>query len=182
MVVRSHDGQEPGNNPYKPTHSEEPKRIRPIVSLSATSLFLLLTAIGCFTGYGGAIIGSVGLEQNIASHGLGNPRLTYGQQAGLITMPLCALMGAGIGFALAMATTKHSMAAAALLLANAGLGWVITSSLWNQQIEQYGRDASEIVLYYPLVAMSFVSLSFVVVLFPLAIFLRGRVSPRPNQG
>ena len=77
------------------------------------------------------------------------PILSYGQQAGLISLPLCAIMGAMIGLSTALLVGRHAFVGTALLLITGCLGALIVNSLWSRQISQYGRDYSQIVLFYP---------------------------------
>ena len=51
------------------------------------------------------------------------------------------------------------------------MGWLITRSLWNTQIAQYGRDASEVVLYYPPVGYAAATACFALLL-SVSMFVR----------
>ena len=77
------------------------------------------------------------------------PALSYGQEAVLFTMPLCTVIGAVIGLGIALAMARLHALAICILLASGNVGCSLITSIWNQQIARYGRDASEFVLYYP---------------------------------
>lgn len=97
-------------------------------------------------GFAGYIALALGLEVQPTES---EPVLSHGQQAILISLPICTLLAASVGIALAFLVAGQRLFAALLLCSIAIIGYSITRSIWNAQIAQYGRDPSEIVLYYP---------------------------------
>lgn len=83
----------------------------------------------------------------------GGPTMSYGQYAGLICIPSGAVIGAASGLALAFAWIRRWLASLSLLLMVALGGAAAVLRMWNQQIAEYGRDPSEMVLFYPLLAL-----------------------------
>ena len=119
-----------------------------IASASATNWLLLwlLPPAGLITGAVSYIALAIVLEnRNAESH----PILSYGQQACLISMPLCAIMGAMIGLSVAFVVGRQAFIGAALSFITGCIGALSVNSLWSDQVSQYGRDYSEIVLFYP---------------------------------
>jgi hypothetical protein len=112
--------------------------------------FVLLPIFGGIVGFAGYIAASLLLEIQPTA---GEPVLSHGQQAILISLPISTLIGVGIGFSLAFCFVVHRVISAALMLGVAAIGYSITRTLWNSQIADYGRDPSEAVLYHPLAAM-----------------------------
>lgn len=84
--------------------------------------------------------------------------LSYGQQGGLVSLPLCTVVGLGIGVAMFLAFLRRRLVSSLLLLFVAGLGMAVNLSLWNQQVAQSGRDRSEATLYHPPLALCLLSL------------------------
>jgi hypothetical protein len=113
---------------------------------SAPFLFVVLPMLFGMAGFAGYIALAITLERQPAEN---EPVLSHGQQAILISLPICTMIAASTGFALAFAFVRKRALSISLLFVIALLGWLVTRSLWNAQIAQYGRDASEVVLYYP---------------------------------
>ncbi len=86
------------------------------------------------------------------------PIRPYGQQAGLISLPMCTLICAAIGLGLALSIVRQYAAAILMLLLVSLSSWAINDSFWSDQIKRHGPDPSEAVLYYPPLACSACSL------------------------
>ncbi|MCO8125578.1 hypothetical protein NHH03_27815 [Stieleria sp. TO1_6] len=112
----------------------------------APFLFVVLPILFGVAGFAGYIALAISLERQPSEN---EPVLSHGQQAMLITLPICIVIAASAGFALAFAFLRQRALCIILLFATSLLGWLVTRSLWNSQIAKYGRDASESVLYYP---------------------------------
>ena len=125
----------------------------------------LLFGIAAFAGY---IALAIALEVQPTET---EPVLSHGQQALLISLPICTMLGASVGVALAFLVARQRLVSALLLFTIALVGWGITHSLWNAQIAQYGRDPSEVVLYYPPTGYAAVSATLAV-LVSIATFRR----------
>jgi pimeloyl-ACP methyl ester carboxylesterase len=125
-------------------------------SAFGASKYVLLPGLGGFFGSVGYIVAALLLE---ARSEFAGPRLSYGQQFGLISLPLCTLMGAALGFGIALSLARRYLISVVLLVLAALIGWGIVTSMWNEQIARYGRDPSEVVLYYPPLGISILSLA-----------------------
>lgn len=79
----------------------------------------------------------------------GTPVMSYGQQAVLVTLPMCMLIGLGAGVSVSFAVSQQLPASilAFTLCSFPCLYW--NNRLWCEQVQRHGRDYSEIVLYYP---------------------------------
>ena len=138
-------------DPYQPPGSvaiaNDPSPPRePRFAAIAPLLFVVLPILFGIAGFAGYIALAISLERQPAEN---EPVLSHGQQAMLISLPICTMIAASAGFALAFSFVRQRALSIILLLATSLLGWLVTRSLWNSQIAQYGRDASEVVLYYP---------------------------------
>ena len=119
----------------------------------------LLTFAGLILGPIGYFAAAVILEtRNVESE----PILSYGQQAGLISAPLCAIMCAMIGMSFGLLIGRKAFFGTATLIATGCLGGLAVNSMWSEQIAQHGRDYSEIVLYYPPMSVAIACLLFAV--------------------
>lgn len=114
--------------------------------------FIVIPVIGAVTGFVGYLVGALLLEKAFLSNRTGS-MLSYGQEAMLISLPQCTVLGAGLGIAAAFLRVKHRLAGTTILCLVASLGTLNTASRWSAQIAVYGRDPSEIVLYYPPLAI-----------------------------
>ncbi len=120
-------------------------------STISTLAYWGLPMIGGIAGFVGYIFASITLEcHDTATESI----LSYGQQAGLISLPMCTLISTATGFGIALTISRQYVTSVLLLLAVAFCGWAINNSLWNDQIKRYGPDQSEVVLYYPPLACS----------------------------
>jgi len=120
-----------------------------------TQKFASLPLLGGFVGFGGYIVAASLLE---ARNEPLFPTLSYGQEAGLISLPLCTMIAAAIGFGVALARARRYFASIIMLVLVWYSGSAIVNSIWNNQIARYGRDPSEIVLYWPPLAFSLLAL------------------------
>ena len=118
-------------------------------TISVATLLILLTALGGGVGLAGSILGGLALESHVESTRPAGPVLSHGQQFGLMIVPLCTLIGAAIGFSIAVAFVRYAILAIILLLITSFVGWRTTTAMWDSQISEYGPDPSEVVLYYP---------------------------------
>lgn len=117
--------------------------------------FVALPFAGAFIGFASYIVAAPMLEPQ---NELPWPRLSHGIQAGLISLPLCMILGAAIGIGIAFAIVRRHLISIVLLLL-AGLGnWRVVNSMWDEQIRRYGRDPCEAVLYYPPLGFSILAL------------------------
>jgi hypothetical protein len=121
----------------------------------AIAHFPILGVGGASLGFVGCMVASLVLEAGLKPAG---PTLSYGQQWGLIVLPLCTLIGAAIGLGVAFALVERPVISLVLLLVVSIVGSGVVSSMWNAQIARYGRDPSEVVLYYPPLALSMLAL------------------------
>ncbi len=108
---------------------------------------VLLAPLGGVTGFAGYIVASGIIEKVYMQHS--GDYLTYTQQAGFIILPLCTLLGAAIGFSIAPAFVGRFIVSSILLIVTSLCGTAIVVAMWISQIATYGRDPSEVVLYYP---------------------------------
>ena len=119
----------------------------------------LLTFAGLILGPIGYFAAAVILETRKVES---EPILSYGQQAGLISAPLCAIMCAMIGMSFGLLIGRKAFFGTATLIATGCLGGLAVNSMWSEQIAQHGRDYSEIVLYYPPMSVAIACLLFAV--------------------
>ena len=147
------------DSPYRSPTSLGPRATPGFSSSSrsalATLAFLGLPMIGGIVGFAGYIFASTILEKRDTTT---EPFLSYGQQAVLISLPMCTLMNAATGLGIAFKIAGQYVSSVLLLLAVSLCGWAINNSLWNDQIRRYGPDPSEAVLYYPPLACSGIAL------------------------
>ncbi|WP_068141286.1 hypothetical protein [Roseimaritima ulvae] len=138
-------------DPYQPLGDTalEIDQLEPTSSRFATIapyVFVVLPILFGLTGFAGYIALVIAIERQLAEN---EPVLSYGQQAFLISLPICTMIAASTGYALAFFFARQRTLSIILLFVIALVSWLITWSFWNSQIAQYGRDASEVVLYYP---------------------------------
>lgn len=119
---------------------------------------LILTLVGCGIGAAVSILGGMSIESWAESVGRYEPQITYGQQFGMIIVPMCVAIGAATGFSAAVGCLRRPLLAVIMLAIIAVSGWALISSMWNSQIAEYGSDQSEMVLYYPPTAMCLIAL------------------------
>ena len=106
----------------------------------------------------------------------GTPRLSYGQQAVMIMMPLAALLGAGFGTSIAFGLrTVWWLAGASVSVASVVIGAAV-AGLWKYSFGRYGADPSDWILYFPLLMASLAGFLFGMALtvFAVATVIRRR--------
>ena len=138
-------------DPYQPVvdiaiESDPSPAPLPRFAAIGSVLFIVFPLLFGLAGFAGYIALAIVLERQPSDN---EPILSYGQQAFLISLPLCTMVAALTGGAIAFAFVRKQGFSVVLLFVIALMGWLVTRSLWNAQIAQYGRDASEAVLYYP---------------------------------
>ena len=139
-----------------------------------TLSFFGLPIFGGLAGFIGYLFAAVALENRDTTT---EPFLSYGQQAGLISLPMCTLISAATGLGIAFSIARQN-AISVLLLATVSLcGWAINNAFWSDQITRYGPDPSEAVLYYPPLACSGIALFTATVVAAWA-----PLAARKNQG
>lgn len=117
-------------------------------STNVTLAFVFLPLFGGLAGFFGYIVSALVLEQFFMPTGPA-VKLSYGATAALITLPICTVLGAATGFAIAFVWVHRWWVCSILLLLIALLGMAIVLPMWNQQLARYGRDPSEMILFYP---------------------------------
>lgn len=117
----------------------------------STTIFVGLPIAGGVTGFVGYLLAASILDTRDTS---AEPYLSYGQQAALISLPMCTLTIAAIGLGLAFAVYGQFKISIILLLLVSLSVRTVNNSNWNYQIRTYGPDPSEAVLYYPPLACS----------------------------
>ncbi|MEM6330914.1 MAG: hypothetical protein AAF790_11775 [Planctomycetota bacterium] len=110
--------------------------------------FVTLPLLGGAVGFGGYLVAARALEARIAESEAA-PRLSYGQQAALISLLITTLIGFCVGLGAAMALGRQRAFSICVLLATGVAGCALIAMLWGNQVARYGRDPSEAVLYYP---------------------------------
>lgn len=73
------------------------------------------------------------------------------------------MIGAALGLGIAFSIARQYLVSMALLLSVSVTSWGVVNSLWSDQIARYGRDRSEIILYYPPLAFSNLAMAAVIV-------------------
>ena len=122
----------------------------------AVAGFVVLPLLGGFIGFAGYIAAALMLEPR---PGPFEPTLSYGQQAVLISLPFCTVIGCAIGFGVAFLLVRRYLVSIVLLFVVSLISWGMVNSMWRDQIKHYGRDPSEVVLYYPPLAFSVLALA-----------------------
>ena len=134
-------------NPYESGETANPVEVKSThTSFDWLLLLTLLPFAGLIIGGIGYFAAAIILENR---HVASEPKLTYGQQAGLISAPLCAIMCAMIGLSIGLVILRKVLFGISILIVTGCLGGFAVYSMWSSQIAQYGRDSSEVMLYYP---------------------------------
>lgn len=151
------------HSPYRSPSSPGRRAISSPSSFSrsalATLAFLGLPMIGGIVGFIGYLFASTILDNREVTT---EPSLSYGQQAGLISLPMCTFISAATGLGIAFTITRQYVTSVLILLVVSLCGWAINHSLWSAQVRRYGPDPSEAVLYYPPLACSGIALCIAV--------------------
>ncbi|MFO0942158.1 MAG: hypothetical protein U0930_15585 [Pirellulales bacterium] len=90
-------------------------------------------------------------------------KLSHGQLAGFVSLPICTLVGGVIGLGLAYMLVRQFVIAALLLVAVSLCCLALNGALWKAQVNRYGPDPSEYVLYYPPLICSALALVLAVI-------------------
>lgn len=108
---------------------------------------VLFPWVGGVIGFSGYLTTAIILELSVIPH-VDPPKYSYGQQSGLMSLPLASLIGffAGIAFAGFVIGWRRSSSIA--MMGVAILGTLFTFQLWYHN--GMGQCNSEIVLYYPI--------------------------------
>ncbi len=134
--------------PPKLLFAEQTAPDNEVNSLSVGLGCMLLPGLGAIVGFLG-FFGMAMILEAMFPLPSGAPVLSHGQQAALFTLPICTLAGFGIGIGLAFAFSRQRAIAIIALLSTSAITYAINNRLWVDQISRYGRDYSEMVLYYP---------------------------------
>ena len=148
------DTESPYRSPVTPEVGSAGNR-PPGSSGFAVAGFVVFPLLGGFVGFVGYIAAALILEMR---NGPTGPTLSYGQQAGLISLPICTMIGVAIGLGVALSLIRRYVVSIALLLLVSLCGSGIVNLMSNDQIARYGRDPSEVVLYWPPLAFSVLAL------------------------
>lgn len=135
------------------TSSDSEAEIIFVTSSISRGWYVELTLIGGLIGFYGYRSAATYIEARIPE-----PSITYGIQAGLISLPLCVVLLASIGLATAFALKLRFRVAISLLLAEFVVGAGVTALLWSSKITEYGRDSSDYVVYLPPITCSVLAL------------------------
>lgn len=128
--------------------NQQPRLTRAMIGL----LVLVFPLVGGIVGFNGYLaVGSL-LTTMIQS------KISLGQQAGLVSLPICTLVCGSIGLGLVFMLIRRYLTAACILFAVGLCSSVIICALWKSQVSKYGEDSSEYVLYYPPLVCSAVAL------------------------
>lgn len=118
--------------------------------------FTSSTFIGGVVG-AAAYLGYGFLFELIAKPSLVQPgavSLSYGQQCFMISMPLAALLGAGVGASVAFMRRWGGLVASLLTVTVPLFVAFAVTSLWELSFQHYGADPSDGILYTPLLVGS----------------------------
>lgn len=113
---------------------------------STLAWLVLLSCIGGFSGFFGYLVTALILESSVMPN-VDPPKYTYGQQSGLISLPLSTVIGFAAGLASAVFVSGRRYLASLTMLCIAMLGAFVTYRLWYN--DGIGKCNSAIVLYYP---------------------------------
>lgn len=114
---------------------------------SNTAPLLLGSAVvGALLGFGGYSAAALWLEPRRDSTEV---ILSHGQQAALLSAPLCMALGSAMAVGLALAWKRYDATSVMVLWGASVLGLSINHHRWTEQLQSYGPDPSELVLYYP---------------------------------
>jgi len=111
------------------------------------ALHFVVTCMGGAVAFMGYIGSALLLENKVIPH-LDPPKLSYGQQCGLISLPLSTLIGASAGFALGLLNQQRRRRIAIALVAISTGGSMVALNLWRG--DGIGECNSAIILYYPI--------------------------------
>ena len=109
--------------------------------------FVLFPCVGGAVGFAGYLATAMILESSIIPN-VDPPIYTYGQQSGLISLPLSTVIGFAAGIAFAGFVNGWRRFSILAIFAVAILGTFVTYRLWYN--DGIGECNSAIVLYYPI--------------------------------
>ena len=113
-----------------------------------TTMVILLGSVGVLLGGFAYLVAAIAIETFFEARQF-TPTLSYGQQAALVSLPLCAVLGGCIGWSIALSYARRRWLAIAMLGVTSLVATMLVTTIWQSQVAEYGRDLSEIVLYYP---------------------------------
>ncbi|HBE68798.1 MAG TPA: hypothetical protein DDW52_11685 [Planctomycetaceae bacterium] len=134
----------PYDPPAQPSTCQRAPRFRSLKSFA----FVVLPLLGGVAGFIGYIAAAIAIESRIERSPI-EPVLPYGQTAAFLSLPLCTLVLASTGVAIALALTQSLRASIGALIHVFAIGSGITCLFWASQVRQFGRDPSEYVLFLP---------------------------------
>lgn len=121
------------------------------MSRFTTSTFVgALIGAGAYVGYG--ILFDLIVMPALVQPGAAS--LSYGQLWFMVSMPLAALLGAGVGASIAFMRRWNGLVAGLLTVPVPLFVGFATTSLWDSSIRRYGSDPSDGILYTPLLVGS----------------------------
>ncbi|WP_010587894.1 hypothetical protein [Schlesneria paludicola] len=82
------------------------------------------------------------------------PFLSYGQQCGMISTPLAAFLGVGVGVSIALLRRWGLLVASVITIPIPLLVAFAATKLWESNFRRYGADPSDWILYTPLLVGS----------------------------
>ena len=103
------------------------------------------------------------------------PILTYGQQCFMISMPLAAFLGVGVGTSIALLRRMGLLAASVITIPIPLLVAFAADKLWEASCSQHGANPSDLILYTPLLLGSAICFAWNIALFVvgcLRLFMR----------
>lgn len=93
------------------------------------------------------------------------PILTYGQQCFMISMPLAAFLGVGVGTSIALHRRLGLLAASVITIPIPLLVAFAADKLWEASCSQHGANPSDLILYTPLLLGSAICFAWNIALF-----------------
>ena len=112
------------------------------------------------------------------------PFLSYGQQAFMISMPLAAFLGAGVGASIALVRWWGLLVASLITIPIPLLVAFAVTKLWESSFRRYGADPSDWILYTPLLAGSAICFVWnfeIAIIGCLCLFLRRNENRRAHH-
>ena len=131
---------EPGHNPFG---------VRFVDLKDPRLWFTILPMFGVGLGFVGCLVAAQLLKRFGMQHDYESSSTAYGQMFGLFSMPICVALGGAIGVAIALAGISRFGWATAVLLLTSVTCCVVVIHVWDGQIADYGRDPTDIIVYYP---------------------------------
>ena len=142
---------------------------------TALAWFVLIPCVGGAIGFAGYLVAAMGLESSVIPN-VEPPKYTYGQQSGLVSLPLSTVIGFAAGVAFAGFATGWRRLGSLAMIGVAILGALVTYRMWYA--DGIGECNSAIVLYYPIFGLCAIFATTGIVLAVIG-FL---VKPKPIVG